>query len=175
MVNFLLVVSGLLQLRLESLMQDQVSGESHSAALAGSGLGFTTASVPSQTGTVIAWLASSKDSFTATYPPVGKDLAPELDATREDSITSSGIKQSVTERVDSFQDFNFAYVPQADIAFWSALMANLLAGGTLTYFPDSTDLSSSTDYTTDDLVWKPKRVAFGHSGFPIRLRQVVAG
>jgi len=145
----------------------------YAAALAGSGLGVTTVLDATRTGTVIAWLASSKDSFTATYPPMGKNLAPELDATREDSITSSGIKQSITERVDSFQDFNFGYVPQSDIAFWSTMMANLLAGGVLTYFPDSTDLSTSTDYTTDDLVWQPKRVAFGHAGFKIRLRQVV--
>lgn len=145
----------------------------YAAALGGSGLGFTTVLNAASTGTVIAWTASSKDSFTSTYPPIGKDLAAEKVATRTDSITSSGIKQSITERIDSFRDFNFAYVPLSDIAFWSPLMDNILAGGVLTYYPDSTDLSTSTDYTTEDTGWKPKKVAFGHAGFTVRLRQVV--
>lgn len=145
------------------------------AALAGSGLGFTTAGDATRTGTVIAWGASSKDSFNPTYPPVGKNLAPELGATRTDSISTSGIKQSVVERIDQFQDYNFPFVPQLDIPSWTVLMNNLLGGGTLTYFPDSTDLSTSTDFTTDDMGWKPARGVFGHAKFSIRLRQVVVG
>jgi hypothetical protein len=149
----------------------------YAAALAGSGLGFTTNLVASQTGTTIAWGASAKDSFTATYPPINKDLGDELDAVREDSITSSGIKQSVTERIDVFRDYSFDWVPAADVPLWDNMMRNyVLGGGLLTYFPDSTNLASSTDYTLEDLVWKPKIAqARNYASFKIRLRQWVTG
>lgn len=147
----------------------------YAAALGGSGLGFTTALDATRVGTVIAWLASSKDSFVPSYPPVGKNLAPELQATRNDSSTSSGIRQSVTERVDQLQDYNFAWVPAAEVPSWTLLMSNLLQGGVLTYFQDSTDLSAWVDFWCDDLGWKPTRAAFGMAKFTIKLRTVVPG
>jgi hypothetical protein len=111
-------------------------------------------------------------SFIPTYPPTQKPLASELEATRHDSLTTSGIKQSISERVDSFLTLKFTSVPAADITAWSSFMAWALAGNTFTYFPDST-LGASTDYTLEDTSWLPPKVFFGHTAFTFRMRQVV--
>jgi hypothetical protein len=97
-------------------------------------------------------------SLTPTYPPTGKQPLDCLAATRHDSITSSGIKQSVLERIDDVMTLTFTMVPQSDLAAWKTMMAWLLAGNVFAYFPNSL-VSSWNDYTLDDMDWTPKWVA----------------
>jgi hypothetical protein len=112
-------------------------------------------------------------NFTPTYPPINKPLSDELEASRHDSITTSGVKQSITDRVDSFITIEFSFVPQADIAAWKAFFAWTLPGGRFTYYPDATVSGTHTDYTIEEASWVPKRTVFGHTGFKFRMRQWV--
>ena len=111
--------------------------------------------------------------FVPTYPATKKSPVGELDAVRNDSITTSGIKQSVTERIDNFLDLPFANVPESDLAGWNTMMAFLLEGVQFDYYPDATDQLTYTPYTLEDKSWKPKWVSWKNYSFTLKLRKFV--
>lgn len=98
-------------------------------------------------------------NFTPVYPPRGKQPLDGLLATRHDSITSSGIKQAVLERIDDVTTLVFPFVPQSDLAAWKAFMLFALAGGVFAYRPNAADPTIWNEFTTDQLDWTPKWVA----------------
>lgn len=108
--------------------------------------------------------------FTPTYPPMGKQPLDCLSATRHDSITSSGIKQSVLERIDDVMTLTFSWVPQSDLASWKAFMLYALAGGVFAYRPNAADNTVWGDYTLDSQDWTPKRVALFTFSFELQCR-----
>lgn len=113
-------------------------------------------------------------TLTPTYPNVKKPQgADPLVATRHDSITSSGKKQSVTERVDTLIPVQFDIVPSSDMAAWAAFMGWALAGGVFTWYPDSTVSGTHTDYTLEDMAWQPTFVAKDTNSFKFTMRKVV--
>jgi hypothetical protein len=109
-------------------------------------------------------------NFVPTLPPTQKEPEGELQATRHDSFTSDGIKQSVWERTDEFLNLQFDAVPLSDMASWAALYDYALQGGELTYYPDSTNLLVSSVYTLEDMGWKYKRVGLNFYSFTMKLR-----
>ena len=109
-----------------------------------------------------------------TYPPVGKTGAAELEAQRHDSITTTGVKQSITDRTDQFLSLDFKWVPSGDMAQWTRFMNWAIAGGVFTYYPNMDDVATFADYTLEDDRWVPKRVAFMTYGFSLRIRKWVA-
>lgn len=112
-------------------------------------------------------------TFAPVWPPTKKDPVGPLVATRHDSITSSGIKQSVTERIDFMQVLNFEYVPSSDLAAWSEFMIFALAGGKFTYYPDATDSSTHSDYTIEDTTFDPKFICPGAYSLTMTMRLFV--
>lgn len=84
------------------------------------------------------------NNFTPTYPAKGKQPIATLgqSATRHDSITTSGLQQSVTERVDRVFDLDFSEVPDTDLAGWDAFISWAILGNQFQYAPDSTDLAT---------------------------------
>jgi hypothetical protein len=116
---------------------------------------------------------SGNVNFIPTYPPINKQPQGSLNAVRHDSITSSGKKQSVSERLENLNTFEFANVPQADMANWNAFLGYALGGGQFTWFADSTNLAGGTLYTLEDTAWDPKRTAFQNFAFTIKVRKVV--
>src|SRR6266705_52185 len=82
-----------------------------------------------------------------TYPPTGKpDLGDgagdELQPLRYDSITLSGLKQSVYVRTDTFRLLNMTNVPFSDLPGWRQFMAYAQTGGQFHYHFDA----DSEDY-----------------------------
>ena len=75
--------------------------------------------------------------FTPIFPPIKKQPLGfwGLEAVRHESLTSAGLKSSVTERVDSVTTLIFNYVALSDMAAWKALHAYSLTGGVFTYRP----------------------------------------
>src|SRR5678815_3558769 len=78
-----------------------------------------------------------------TFPPVEKAGADgagadEYSAIREDSVTESGLVQSVVHRIENFRTLNMTYVPDDDILDWAAFLQFSLQGFTFSYYPDST-------------------------------------
>ena len=113
--------------------------------------------------------------FTPVYPAIGKQPLDGLAATRHDSITSSGIKQSVTERVDDVMTLTFSFVPQSDLASWKTMMKWLLAGNVFAYRPNAADNTVWNDYTLDSMDWTPKWVAPFTFAFELQCRLWVGG
>jgi hypothetical protein len=111
--------------------------------------------------------------FTPTYPAIGKQPLDGLEATRHDSITSSGIKQSVTERVDDMMVLSFPFVPQSDLASWRAFMLYALAGGVFAYRPNAADPTVWGEYTLESEDWTPKWVSPQTFSFELKCRMWV--
>ena len=111
-------------------------------------------------------------SFVPAYPPVNKTPQNELEAVRHDSVTTSGIQQSVVERVDNFLTLDFQNVPEGDMAAWYSFMVYAVTGGLFSYHPDSTS-ATALEWILADTAWKPKRVAFQLYSFTLRMRRLV--
>lgn len=142
----------------------------YAGALGGSDLTSTTVLNAASTGTVIAWTASNMDFVLPTWPAAQKPLASQRNVIRHDSITSSGIKQSIVERREVFLPLTFQFVPATDIPVWDNFMSWALDGNFFTYFPDSTDATNSTIYSLEDTSWLPKKAAFGQATFSLNMR-----
>jgi len=113
--------------------------------------------------------------FTPAIPPTKKTPFAPLEATRHDSITSTGLKQSVLERIDVMTVLSFENVPESDMASWRDFMAWTLAGNQFTYYPDSTDESTSTEYTLENTDWTPKWNSLQNYSFTFKMRTYVGG
>lgn len=110
--------------------------------------------------------------FTPSNPAVKKvptQVGP-LVAVRHDSITTSGIKQSVTERIDEFFELSFEDVPLSDLASWNAFFRIALMGGQFTYYPDGTNAAVYYDYSLEDTEWRPKWSSWQNFSFSMTLR-----
>lgn len=108
--------------------------------------------------------------FVPTYPPIGKQPLDGWTATRHDSFTSSGMKQSVLERIDDVMTLTFSYVPLSDMVAWKQMMEWLLAGNIFAYRPNSSDDTIWGEYTLDSMDWTPKFVCVGIFSFELQCR-----
>src|SRR5690242_8577815 len=76
-----------------------------------------------------------------------------LAATRHDNLASSGVRESITERVDSFLQFEMEYVTAgADLTAWQAFMSYALCGGPFSYYRDASQ-PAFTNYWLEDADW----------------------
>lgn len=111
--------------------------------------------------------------FTPTWPPTNKTPYSPLSAVRHDSVTSSGLKQSVVERIDEFKVLEFQNVPESDMAAWRSFFSFALTGGQFTYYPDGTDAATFLEYVLEDSDWTPKKASWKNYSFTLRLRLFV--
>lgn len=94
-------------------------------------------------------------------------------ATRHDNVATSGVRESVTERVDQFLEFEMEYVALgADVAAWAAFMAYALRGGPFSYYPDSSQ-PAFTNCWLEDSNWRADYKSAGQYSFSLKFRQVV--
>jgi len=117
---------------------------------------------------------SGATTVTPTYPNIQKPYMDNFEATRHDSITSDGTRQSITERVDRVRPVNFEFVPWTDLPMWEAFFAYAIQGGNFQYYPDGTASAFATWQLVDDKI-APSFVAFGLSKFVMNMRLVAAG
>lgn len=108
--------------------------------------------------------------FTPNWPPSKKTPYAPLVAVRHDSVTTSGIKQSKLERVDTFVVLSFEHVPESDLSNWALFMGYALTGAEFTYYPDSTDPATYAEYLLEDLEWAPKWVSWQNYSFTMKMR-----
>jgi hypothetical protein len=88
---------------------------------------------------MIRWPASSPtNTLNFTYPPVEKPGIDDEEGVRVDSVTLSGLKQSMWYRTDIFRHVILKFVPMADLANWKSFFDYALQGGSFLYYPDST-------------------------------------
>ena len=94
-------------------------------------------------------------------------------ALRHDNVASSGVRESVLERIDNYLDLDMEWVGQGtDAIAWAQFMAYALQGGPFTYYPDSSQLPF-TNYWLEDTNWTAAYKAPGQYSFHLKFRQVV--
>jgi len=130
-----------------------------------------------------------------TFPPVEKPMTlgndgDEIESVRNDSITLSGLRQSMFYRADEFKHLRMSNVPIADMTAWKAFVNYAQQGGSFRYYPDSTltafdewlledsggsnrsQTSSSSSSATN---WAPQYVVRGLASFELVMRKVPGG
>lgn len=131
-----------------------------------------------------------------TYPPVEKPFGPtndgdEIESVRNDSITLSGLRQSMLYRADEFKHLIMSNVPVADMPNWKLFSIFAQSGDSFLYYPDATlsgfdewlledsggsnrsqTSSSSSSSSTN---WNPKYVPRGLASFELVMRKVPGG
>lgn len=121
----------------------------------------------------ISWTDSAgTHTFTFQYP-ARQIPAYSYKATRHDNIASSGVRESVYERVDKFTSLNMEFVAtNTDIANWKSFMDYAIQGGSFQFYLDS----SSTDFTNyylEDKDWDATYKYPGIYTFKLTFREVV--
>lgn len=109
-----------------------------------------------------------------TYPPIQKAQVDDREAVRHDSISSSGIRQVATERVDKIKPLQMETVPWEDLPAWETFIDFALGGGQFSYYPDATASAFQT-FELLDTSFSPKYNIRGLSKFSLKLRLVPGG
>ena len=98
----------------------------------------------------------------------------EYKATRHDNVASSGARESLLERIDTFLSLEMEWVAiGSDVQQWSNFMLYSLTGGQFAYYPDSSQ-SCFTNYWLEDTNWTADWKAAGQYTFKLKFRQVVS-
>lgn len=121
----------------------------------------------------IVW-GTGPTTLAFTYPPIQKGMLDDREALRHDSITSSGLRQSVIERIDIIRPLQMENVPWEDLPAWETFIDFALAGGTFLYYPDATASAYKT-FELMDTSFSPRFNARGLSKFSLKLRLVPDG
>ncbi len=95
------------------------------------------------------------------------------EAIRHDNVASSGVRESVTERIDRFFQLEMEYVAAGpDVSNWAAFMQYALGGGQFSYYSDSAE-TSFTNCWLEDTSWTAEYKSAGQYTFSLKLRQAV--
>jgi hypothetical protein len=113
-------------------------------------------------------------TLTFTYPPVQKPYLDERHAVRHDSMSSSGIRQSTTERVDIVKVLNMESLPWVDLPAWGAFIDYAIQGGSFQFYPDATLPNFQTWELMDDHV-APRFAFISMSKVTMQFRLVPGG
>jgi len=130
--------------------------------------------MPFLTPQIIYDAGSGSVTVAPTYPDVSKPYMDPLEALRHDSITSSGLRQTMVERVDTIRNIVFDSVPWSDLPMWAAFFAYAIQGGSFYYYPDATATAFQTFELVDDKV-TPQIVSRGMSKLAFKIRLVPGG
>jgi hypothetical protein len=122
---------------------------------------------------VVPKIVYASTTLTFTYPP--RQVPYKIySAVRHDNLASSGVRESVLERVDEFLEFEMEYVKiGTDVSAWASFMQYALQGGSFDYYPDSTS-GSYTTYLLEDTDWNAAYKQMAVYTFKIRFRKRIA-
>jgi hypothetical protein len=115
---------------------------------------------------------SGNVTLSFVYPP--KNVTGfSIEAVAHDNVASSGVRERIIERIDSFLELEMPYVGIGpDLSNWQTFFQFALAGGQFSFYPDSSQ-SSFTNYWLEDA---KEVAAYKHPGIyslKLRFRQVV--
>lgn len=125
----------------------------------------------------IQWTDADGNQHTVLFqlPPTSKPYR-DREATRTDTLSTAGVKQSVWLRTDDFLDITMNYVEvEDDIQAFDDFMDFALQGNSFLYFPDAENDQDSTSYTLEDTSWKPQFACYRYFKFVLRFRKEVEG
>jgi len=127
----------------------------------------------SWSGGVLAKFVYNSNTFTPTYPPKGKVPVDGQAAVRSDSITTSGLRQSVLSRIDRTLTLEFPNIPESDLSDWDAFIGWILAGNQFQYYPDAS-LTNNNYYQVVDTELRPEWTSIQNYKLTLNLRRVVS-
>lgn len=105
--------------------------------------------------------------------PPRKAPAYEFKATRHDNVASSGVRESVLERIDTFVSFEMEWVALGpDVQAWSNFMLFALTGSPFAFYPDASQ-PQFTNYWLEDTDWTASYKSAGQYSFKVRFKAVV--
>lgn len=134
-------------------------------------------SVMTSNGSVVNYVVPkfiyNSNTFIPQFPSKGKVPVDKQSATRQDSISSSGLRQSITERIDRVLTLDFQTIPESDVADWDSFISWVLAAGQFDYYPDAS-LTSHNTYQVVDTDLGPEWVAYLTYKLTLNMRRVVA-
>lgn len=108
-----------------------------------------------------------------TYPPRNV-AAYNAVATRHDNVASSGVRESILERIDDFLEIEMQTVLLGtDVTAWNSFMQYALTGGQFAYYPDSSQ-GAFTNYWLEQTTWKAAYKNPGMYSFKVKFRAVVS-
>jgi hypothetical protein len=114
-------------------------------------------------------------TLSPSFPPIAKPGAEERVATRHDSDTISGYRQSITERVTKYLTLDFQFVPMTDLTNWQLFIDYAIKGGAFDYYQDPVAGPTVFEtFTLDDTDWKPSFAFRTMAKFSIKMRRVGA-
>jgi hypothetical protein len=117
--------------------------------------------------------ASPGTTFTFVYPPREVPYK-DYSVVRHDNIASSGVRESIFERMDEFLTFTMEYAKLgSDIQAWDAFIIWALQGAAFDYYPDSTVAGTHTAYVLEDTTWTPAYKQLGMYTFNVRFRKSI--
>ena len=94
-------------------------------------------------------------------------------AKRHDNVSSSGVRESILERIDNFLEIEMqAVLLGSDVTAWNAFMQYGLQGGQFAYYPDSSQ-GAFVNYWIEQTNWSAAYKAPGLYTFKVKFRQVV--
>ena len=115
---------------------------------------------------------SGQVTFQPTYAPRNLPALSPV-ATRHDNIASSGLKESILERIDQFLELDFKHVPSSDVTAWKNFLNYALAGGAFQFYLDASS-ANYINYTLDSTDGALAYVSLGLYSLKLKLRQVVS-
>jgi hypothetical protein len=97
----------------------------------------------------------------------------EFKATRHDNLASSGVRESILERIDTFMTFEMEWVAiGSDVQAWSNFMLFALTGSPFAFYPDASQ-PGFTNYWLEDTDWTADYKSAGQYSFKVKFRQIV--
>lgn len=94
-------------------------------------------------------------------------------AVRHDNVSTSGVRESVLERVDRFLEINLEWIRSGtDLANWQAFLGYALTGGVFSYYPDAS-IESFINSLLEDTETRIEFKAPGVYSLTLKFRQVV--
>lgn len=135
------------------------------------GSGINKLAVSTIAGSVYMLRFNSATTLNFSFPPVQKPGTDDLEALREDSLSLTGLRQSIWVRTDDFLTLQMDYVPMADLPNWKAFFQYAVQGGQFDYYPDATS-SDHAAYELEDVKWNPRFTFRNYAKFSFRMRKV---
>lgn len=94
-------------------------------------------------------------------------------AVRHDNVSSSGVRESVLERVDQFLEINLDWIRAGtDLANWQAFLDHALTGACFAFYPDAS-AASFVNCALEDTETRIEFKASGLYSLTLKCRQAV--
>ena len=117
-------------------------------------------------------IGSTPQTLTFSLPPTRQPGAWKV-AVRHDNVSTSGVRESVLERMDQFLEINMDWIQSgSELAAWQSFLDFALTGATFDYYPDAS-APLLTTCVLEDTETSLEFKAAGFYSLTLRLRKAV--